>query len=254
MSISIAIIGHNEEYHLVELLPTLSWADEIVYVDAGSSDNSIEVAKKFTNKVFQKENNPNLNVNKSFAIDNASCEWIFYLDPDERIPEDLKTNLMNITKNPTDYVAFSLPRKNFYFNKWLKHGSQYPDIQLRLFKKGFAKFPNKHVHEKLSVNGKIGNIKTPMHHFPYLTISQYLKKFDFYTSFEADFMYQSNTKVNFANSFNYFIYKPVTRFFRRYFLKLGFLDGYYGFFACLFDALNYIVRYFKLIEKYKNEK
>lgn len=251
MSISIAIIGHNEAYHLKELLPTLSWADEIVYVDAGSSDNSCDIASQFTSKIFRKENNPNLNVNKSFAIENTSCDWIFYLDPDERIPDDLKEILLKITSsNHQEYVAYTLPRKNYFFKKWLKYGSQYPDTQLRLFKKGYAKFPNKHVHEKLTVNGKIGHIPIAMLHFPYLTISQYLTKFDFYTTFEANFMYQNNVKINFVNSLNYLFYKPLTRFFRRFFLKLGFLDGYYGFFAALFDALNYIVRYFKLIEKY----
>jgi glycosyltransferase involved in cell wall biosynthesis len=254
MSISIAIIGHNEAYHLKELLPTLSWADEIVYVDAGSSDNSIEIAKKYTNKTFQRENNPNLNINKSFAIDNCTSEWIFYLDPDERIPNVLKDALLSISNTNSKFVAYSLPRKNYYFNKWLKYGSQYPDVQLRFFKKGYAKFPNKHVHEKLTVNGSIGHINIAFEHHPYLNISQYLKKFDFYTSFEANFMFQNGVKICFKNSFKYLFYIPLIRFLRRFFLKLGFLDGYYGFFAALFDSLNFMVRYFKLIEIYQNNE
>lgn len=251
MKISITIIGHNEEEHLIEIFNQLKWADEIIYVDCESNDNSMNIAKQFNCKVFSQKNNFNLNVNKSYAIAQASSNWIFYLDPDERIPDELSKEILSIINSNPNESAFELNRKNHFGGKWLKHGSQYPDKQLRLFKKGFAFFPNNHVHEKLTVNGKIGKLKSDMLHFPYKNISQYLSKFDFYTSFDASILYHKNFKITFVNSLRYLFTIPVARFLRRYFLKLGFLDGLAGLFAALFDACNFVVRYLKLHELIK---
>ncbi len=220
MNVSVTIIGHNEADHLRELLPQLQWASEIVYVDCESQDESLEVAKEHGCLVFSRPNNPNLNVNKSFAMEQASGDWLFYIDPDERLP-DLH---------------------------WLRHGSQYPDTQLRLFRKGMAKFPNQHVHEKLNVLGSIGKLQNDMLHFPYRNISQFLSKFDFYTGVEAGYLRDAGVRVNFSNTLRFTVLKPFTRFFRRYIFKGGFRDGLPGLFCSVFDALNYVVRYFKLWE------
>lgn len=247
MNISITIIGHNEADHLKALLPQLKWAAEIVYVDCESQDDSLEVAESQNCKVFSRPNNANLNVNKSYAMDQSTGDWVFYVDPDERLPDDLVKEILHIVKN-TQHSAFELKRRNHYFGQWLQHGSQYPDKQLRLFKKGAAHFPNQHVHEKLQVDGTLGKLKNDMHHFPYLNISQFLKKFDFYTGVEASYLHNAGIKVNTSNTLKFLLIKPVPRFFRRYFLKGGFRDGLPGLFCAIFDAMNYVVRYFKLWE------
>ncbi len=246
--LTITIIGHNESHHLKELLPQLQWADEIIYVDCESDDDSLEVAQQLGCKTFQRPNLSNLNVNKSFAIEQATGDWIFYLDPDERIPAALRQEIQQKIQSPGKVVAFSLNRRNFYFGRWLKHGSQYPDVQLRLFQRGKAFFPNKHVHEKLEVDGPIGKLRHDMLHFPYQSVSQYLQKFNFYTTFEATYLFQQNISPDVALALRFLIFTPLFRFFRRYVLKGGFLDGLPGFFAALFDALNYVVRYVKLWE------
>lgn len=253
-SVSIAIIGHNESGHLRELLPRLKWATEIVYVDCNSADDSYLIAQKAGCKVFRQPNNPNLNVNKSFAISQSTSDWIFYLDPDERIPENLAEEIVSKISQPDSYRAFFVKRKNHYFGKWLKHGGQYPDLQLRLFEKNYASFPQRHVHERLQVRGKVGHLQNDLLHFPYLSISQYLQKFDFYTSFEANYLAEHGLKANFWNSGRFLIFIPTSRFIRRYFFKLGFLDGWQGLFAALFDSINFMVRYFKLKEILKNKK
>ena len=249
-TLTITIIGHNESHHLKELLPQLQWADEIIYVDCESDDESLEVAQQLGCKTFRRPNLSNLNVNKSFAIEQATGDWIFYLDPDERIPEALQQEIQQKIQSPGKVVAFSLNRRNFYFGRWLKHGSQYPDVQLRLFQRGKAFFPNKHVHEKLQVNGPIGKLRHDMLHFPYQSVSQYLQKFNFYTTFEATYLLQQNISPDVVLALRFLIFTPLFRFFRRYVLKGGFLDGLPGFFAALFDALNYVVRYVKLWELY----
>ncbi len=251
MNLSITIIGHNEIEHLRELLPQLKWADEIVYVDCESHDGSLEVVREAGCRVYSRPNNTNLNVNKSYAMEQANGDWVFYVDPDERIPEILVSEIENVIQDTTN-SAFKLNRRNHYFGNWLRHGSQYPDSQLRLFRKDSAHFPNRHVHEKLVVEGSIGKLNNDMLHFPYLNISQFLSKFDFYTRVEAGYLRDSGVRITAGNSLRFLVLKPFSRFFRRYFLKGGFRDGLPGLFCAIFDALNFVVRYFKLWELTQN--
>ena len=247
MNLSVSIIGHNEVDHLRELIPQLKWATEIVYVDCESQDDSLEVARELGCRVFSRPNNTNLNVNKSFAVEQTTVDWVFYLDPDERLPELLVKEIEEVPEN-TSYTAFRLNRRNHYFGNWLRHGSQYPDTQLRLFRKGSASFPNQHVHEKLVVAGNIGKLKYDMLHFPYRNISQFLSKFDFYSGVEAGYLWDAGVKITAGNSIHFLLLKPFSRFLRRYLLKGGCRDGFPGLFCAIFDALNFVIRYFKLWE------
>lgn len=253
--ISFTCIGHNELKHIQVLLPELlKISDDVIYVDCESSDGSLDFANTlFGVKVFHRKNNFNLNINKTFAMEQAKNEWIFYIDPDERLTKELCDEILQ-TIESSNCFAYDLPRRNHFFGVWLKYGGQYPDWQRRLFKKGYAQFPNKHVHEKLQVVGEIGRLNSPLLHFPYLTISQYFKKFDFYSTFEANFLFNEKLiRPSFLNFIIFVIVKPKFRFVRRYFFKLGFLDGMAGFFAALFDAVGIVVRYFKLWEISKGE-
>ncbi|MBC8259571.1 MAG: glycosyltransferase family 2 protein [SAR324 cluster bacterium] len=247
MNLSITIIGHNEVDHLRELLPQLKWATEIIYVDCESQDGSLNVAREHGCRVFSRPNNTNLNVNKSYALEQATGDWVFYVDPDERLPELLVKEIEALLEN-TGNSAFRLNRRNHYFGNWLRHGSQYPDTQLRLFRRNSAHFPNKHVHEKLVVDGSSGKLNNDMLHYPYLNISQFLSKFDFYTGVEAGYLSDSGVKITTVNTLRFLVLKPFFRFLRRYLLKGGFRDGYPGLFCAIFDALNIVVRYFKLWE------
>lgn len=251
MNLSVTIIGHNEVDHLRELLPQLKWATEIVYVDCESQDDSLEVARDLGCRVFSRPNNTNLNVNKSYAMEQANGDWVFYVDPDERIPEILAAEIEAVIKVTTN-AAFKLNRRNHYFGNWLRYGSQYPDTQLRLFRKDSAQFPNQHVHEKLVVEGSIGKLNNDMLHFPYRNISQFLSKFDFYTGVEAGYLRDSGVQITAGNTLRFLVLKPFPRFLRRYLLKGGFRDGLPGLFCAIFDALNFVVRYFKLWEMTRN--
>lgn len=248
MKLSVTCIGHNEAYHLKELLPELlKWADEVIYVDCESEDQSYELAESLGCRVFRQPNNMNLNVNKSFAMQQATGDWIFYVDPDERFGRSLMEEV-NEKIRATSASAFKLARRNHFFGRWLQHGGQYPDTQLRLFKKGKGKFPNQHVHESLQIDGRIESLSNPMLHYPYLTISQFLKKMDFYSSFEAQHLFAKGVRPSFSNSFKFLFLKPKSRIFRRYILKGGFRDGVPGLFAAVFDGIGWMLRYFKLWE------
>ncbi len=242
MKLSFAIIGHNEAELLEGCLESIKdIADEIVYVDCQSSDRSIDVARKYTDKIFLKENNFNLNVNKQFAIDNCSGDWIFYIDPDERITEEVKKEIIETIKN-TPYNGFLIPRKNYYFGKWLKHGGKYPDKQLRLFKKDKGRFECISIHERIKIDGKIGILKNPFEHIVIEDTKRMVDKMKSY----LDRTYYDLMQVN--KKRDKIIFRSIRRFFVNYFLKLGFLDGKVGFFVSLIDLLNGFLSYFKYLE------
>lgn len=248
MRLSITCIGHNEVNHLKELLPELlKWGDEVIYVDCESDDQSYELAESLGCRAFRRPNDMNLNVNKSYAMEQAQGEWIFYVDPDERFSESLQQEVLKKI-NSTKAAAYRLPRKNHFFGCWLKHGGQYPDYQLRLFAKGKGRFPNQHVHESLKIDGPVEILKNPMEHYPYLTISQFLKKMDFYSTFEAQHLYSKGVRPSFANALKYLFLKPKSRIIRRWIIKGGFRDGIPGLFAAVFDGIGWMLRYFKLWE------
>lgn len=247
--LSFSCIGHNEKEHLQNLLPLLlKHSNEVIYVDCESTDGSFDYAKNCGCNAFKQPNNTNLNVNKSYGFEQAQGEWIFYIDPDERVSKELIKEIKSVISSNPKENAFTLARKNTFFGKWLKFGGQYPDYQLRLFKKTKGKFENKHVHEKLKIDGKIGKLNNDLIHHPYVSIQQMILKFDFYTSFDAQYLNSTNAKLDFKNHFYFSVYKPVSRFIRRYILKMGFRDGVPGFLAALFDAIAWSIRYTKLWE------
>ena len=247
-SIAFSLIGHNEAHNLPRALESIRWADEVIYVDCGSSDGSAEVARGYTSRVFSRPNNSNLNVNKSYGIQQATADWVFYLDPDEVISPPLAGEIRAaIAANPSEN-AFSLPRRNFYLGGWLRYGGQYPDIQLRLFRRGKARFPNRHVHEKLEVDGAVGSLREPMSHYTNPTMTEVMNKLEFYSSFNAGLMREGGRKPTVAMALRYLFWMPVTRFLRRYFLKRGFRDGWPGLTVAIIDGLEIQLRFLKFCD------
>ncbi len=254
IKLSFSIIAHNEEHNIKRCLESIKWANEIIVVDCESTDNTVKIAKRYTNRIYKRKNLVNLNINKSYAISKSRGEWIFYIDPDEVITPQLKEEILKVINQDTNFDGFKIPRLNYYIFGFLKHGGNYPDYQLRLFRKGKGKFPNKHVHERIVIDGKIGKLKSNMLHFPYTTISEYIKKLDFYTSFYADYWIKNRKNVNSLSLLVNLSYKPIIKFFERYVLKGGFLDGIAGFFAAFSHSTTHIITYFKFYYYYKYYK
>ena len=254
VKLSVSLIVFNEEETLDQCLKSVKDFEEIIYIDTGSTDRSVDIAGTYTDKIFPRENNPNLNINKNFGFDQASGEWILSLDGDEVITPELKEEISEIINTGSEYSGFFIPRKNHYLGRWLKRGAQYPDYQLRLFKKEKGKFECKHIHERLKIDGKIGKLKNHMLHFPYNKVSKYISKFDRDSNFEAKYLFEKGLRANFFNSVRWLIIKPGVRFFKRYVLKRGFLDGIPGLFAACGDAAGFAVRYFKFWQIYDQNK
>ena len=253
--LSLCMIVKNEEENLKRFLPDIvDVVDELVIIDTGSTDNTIKIAEEFGGRVYNSPWEGDFAKLKNEAAGYATSEWILILDADEKMSKGLRDEIVQIIKNESELNGYYIPRKNYYLGKWLKFGGNYPDYQLKIFKKGKGVYKPPPLHPKVVVDGKIGYLKTPIEHFPYETVGDYLKKFELYTTYDALFLKEKNVKVHFLNSVRWIVIKPSLRFIKRYFLKLGFLNGIPGLFACIFDALGYAVRYVKLWHIYENEK
>ena len=243
--IAFTLIGHNEAHQLPRCLDSVRWADELIYVDCESSDGSLEVARRYTQRVFQRPNLKNLNVNKAFGIQQARTDWVFYLDPDEVIPDALAREIRaRIAADPPE-AAFRLPRRNHFFGRWLRHGGQYPDAQLRLFRRGKAWFPCKHVHEKLEVDGPVGTLREGMEHYTNPTPADAFRKLDFYSTFNAELMARAGTRPSLGMAVRCLGWTPAVRFLRRYLLKGGFRDGWPGLAVAVLDGMELQMRFVK---------
>src|SRR3989344_8649892 len=193
MKISVVISAYNEEKLIEDCLKSVAnLADEIIFVDNTSQDSTVKIARKYTDKIFIRENDPvMLNKNKNFGFTKATGEWIISLDADERITPELAREIKKVINGlPSEAQAvdgFEIPRKNIIFNKWIRHSIWWPDYNLSLFRKGKGKFPEKHVHEKLKVIGEVGRLKNPLIHYNYQTVSQFIQKlYKTYTESETE--------------------------------------------------------------------
>jgi glycosyltransferase involved in cell wall biosynthesis len=245
-SIAFTLIGHNEAHQLPRCLESVRWADELIYVDCESTDGSPEVARRYTGRVFRRPNLKNLNVNKAYGIAQATTDWVFYLDPDEVIGEALAQEIRaTIAADPPEN-AFRLPRRNLFFGHWLRHGGQYPDAQLRLFRRGRAWFPCKHVHEKLEVDGAVGTLREGMVHHTNPTPAEAFRKLDFYSTFNAELWAREGRRPALGMAVRYLAWLPASRFLRRYVLKGGFRDGWPGLAVAVLDGMELQARFLKL--------
>ena len=248
--LSVVISAYNEEKMIKDCLESVKWADEVIVIDNQSTDNTVKIAKKYTKKIYSRPNNPMLNVNKNYGFTKASGEWILSLDADERIEKELKNEILKIT-HPASHIShptngYRIPRKNIIFGKWIKHTGWYPDYQLRLFKKGKGKFPEKHVHEMVKVIGKTEKLKNHIKHHNYKSIDQFLHKlFNIYANNEAQNLIESGYKFRKKDIIRF----PAKEFISRYFARKGYKDGLHGLSLSLLMAFYHTIVILKIWEK-----
>ena len=253
MKITVVISAFNEEEKIEKCLKSLEgFADEIIFIDNTSTDNTIQIAKKYTDKIFIRENNPMLNVNKNFGFTKATNEWILSLDADEQITEELAHEIQKLDETiPT--AGYFIPRKNIIFGKWIKHTGWYPDYQLRLFRKDKGRFEEKQVHEIISIDGTSEKLTSPMNHMNYENISQFLNKMiKTYTVSEAQYLKNNGYKYNSLD----IVKMPLSEFIKRYFAEEGFRDGMHGLVLSLLQGFYHFIVFLRLWEanNYPDEK
>lgn len=221
--ISATIITLNEEKNILKALESIKdFVDEIIIVDSGSSDKTIEIAKKFNVKIFNRKFD-NFANQKNWAVSKTTGDWILALDADEEITEDLKKEIKEKI-NDSNFTAFIMPRKNFILGKEIKYSRWSPDKHIWLWKKGFGKWVG-NVHEEVQVMGEIGVLKNNKIHNSHRTLSEFMKANDFYSSILATDLFSKKEKFSFSKM----IWESIYEFVLRFILKLGFLDGLVGF-------------------------
>jgi glycosyltransferase involved in cell wall biosynthesis len=244
MSLSVSIICFNEEINLRRCLESVCWADEIVVVDSFSQDRTLDIAKEYTGRVFERPWT-GYRDQKNYALAQCNGEWILSLDADEEVPEALREEIREAIRQPNGEEGYRIPRRSYYFGRWINHSGFYPDRQLRLFKRGFGVWVGGRVHERVEVQGRVGHLTNDLFHYPYEgSISGMLRKVDAFSTLNAEDLYDRGKKYHLAQ----LVFRPVTKFVEVYFLKLGFLDGLPGLIIAGMSSFTMFVRYSKLRE------
>jgi glycosyltransferase involved in cell wall biosynthesis len=239
--ISVTVITKDEEKNISDCLASVDWADEIIVVDSESTDRTIELAKKFTEKVFIKKWEGYV-PQKRYALSLATNEWVLSLDADERVTPELKEEILNLS--PGDYFGFKIRRKNFLMNKEITSCGWEKDYQLRLFKRNKADLNDRLVHEKFVVEGEVATLENPMIHYTFSSFTDYLNKINYYTSLKAQELFTKKKKVGAWTIFSH----TVSAFFAFFIIRKGFKDGVYGLIISLLHSVSTKMNYIKLWE------
>lgn len=258
--LSVVLAVYNEQENLGRCLESIkNIADEIVIVDGGSTDKTIDIAKKYKAKVISTDNPPNFHINKNKAIDAASGEWILQLDADEVVSPELAAEIKQvITKNTFQVKSenlegvtsgYWLNRRNWFLDRFLTKGGQYPDPTLRLYRRGFGRLPAQDVHEQAEVQGPTSHLKNDLLHYRDTSFAKYFSGFDRYTTFIAGQLLQQKLRFNFSNTILYLFLNPLFTFISIYFRHRGYVDGFPGFVFAVFSGLVHGVAYIKFWQK-----
>jgi glycosyltransferase involved in cell wall biosynthesis len=274
MLLSVVVITYNEEANIARTLASVQplVADgkgEIIVVDSGSTDRTVEIAKSFGAKVFVEEWK-GFAAQKNSALDKASGDWILSLDADEEVDRDLlvliphaisertpnrKQELLTAMGVPPprhQAVGYWIRRRNKFLRRWIEHGGYWPDPKLRLFRRGSGRFEARTVHEDVQIQGDLGRLLSgALIHHSYPKLSDYIEHMNRYSSLGAE-MVVARSKVRF--SFINIVLRPIFTFIYNYFFRLGFLDGREGLLLHLYHAVYVSWKYAKAWELSRNQR
>lgn len=252
MSLSVAIITFNEERNLRRTLESLrGLADEVIVLDNGSTDRTVEIAREFGASVFV-EPWKGYAAQKNSAIDKAAGDWALSLDADEAVSPELAAELRDITQSAPaipQVEGYWLPRKNLFMGRWIRRGGFWPDRKLRLFRRGKGRFEERPVHETMRVEGNTGTLRGALLHDAYPTLEGYIGQMNRYSSLGAEAAVASG-KGGF--SLIDIVLRPALTFLYNYVFRLGFLDGREGLLLHLYHAGYVSWKYAKVWERSKS--
>jgi glycosyltransferase involved in cell wall biosynthesis len=245
--ITVTIIALNEQAKIGDAISSVSWADEVVVVDSGSTDQTREIATRLGAKVLFHAWE-GYGQQKNFAQDQASHDWVLNIDADEVVSTELKQEIFAFFEQcPTDsgqVGGFEMPRKTFYLGRWIRHGGWYPNYLVRLANRQKARWSEPNVHEELRVRGRVERLKSPLLHDPFNSISdQILTNLSFSRLGSLDLKSKGQKP-----SLIRLVLKPIGKFLETYFLKRGFLDGLPGFIISVNAAHSIFLKYAYLME------
>lgn len=227
-TLSVAIIAHNEEANLPRTLESIRWADEIVVVDSGSTDTTLDIARRSGAQVFE-EPWKGFAAQKNSAIAHCTGDWVLSLDADEEVSPQLAQEVSALLANEPPFAAYSIPRLNHFLGKPLRHGGYWPDPKVRLFRRGTARFAERPVHEMLQVEGQTGRLKGHLLHHCYPTLEEYIDHMNRYSTLGGSIAAaKGRGGQGLASFLSSVLLNPAATFLYNYFVRLGFLDGREG--------------------------
>lgn len=240
--LSVTVITKNEVNFIRACLDSVRWADEIIIVDSGSTDGTVEICREYTDKIMLTDW-PGFGPQKNRALAMATSEWVLSLDADEQVSPELKQEILSAMSFPEDHAAFDLPRRSSYCGRRMRHGGWWPDYVTRLFRRGSARFSDDLVHERLVVDGRIGRLREPLIHAAFENLENVLETMDRYSTIGARMMHDRGKKATMATA----VLHGFWSFFHTYVVRAGFLDGRAGFMLAVSNAEGTYYKYLKLL-------
>lgn len=243
--ITVTFITLNEEQSLPRALASVRWADEIVVVDSGSTDQTVEIAQKAGAKVYTNPW-PGYGKQKNFAQDKASHDWVLNLDADEEVPPELAQEIQEaVAKRPESRTGFAVARKTYYLGRWIRHGGWYPNTVTRMANRNVARWTEPHVHERLEVPGHVHAFKHPLNHYTFSSIEDQILTNLRYSRFGFFDLQKRGQRPSLGK----LLLKPIGKFFETYLIKRGFLDGLPGLIISINAAHSMFLKYAYLFER-----
>jgi len=241
--ISAVVLAKNEENNLDRCLSSLSWVDELIVIDDGSTDNTLKIAKNFKAQTYERLLNNNWAEQHNFGLEKATGDWAMFVDADEEVSSELAKEIQIKIKNSSEIVGYYLKRYDWFLGKLLTHGEVGSAQFLRLAKKDAGKW-QRQVHEVWKIDGKTSQLDNPLWHFPHPSIKEFLDSINQFTEIDARELQNEGKKFSIFR----LIANPVGKFIVNYFWKLGFLDGRPGFIHAFMMSLYSLIVRVKMYE------
>jgi glycosyltransferase involved in cell wall biosynthesis len=241
--VSACIITLNEEDRIGDCLRSVAWCDEVILVDSHSTDRTRAIAADMGARVIERDW-PGHVKQKEFAIRAATHDWVMCIDADERVSPGLRTEILGLRDTGFPGMAgWRMPRMSCYLGRWIRHGTWYPDLQLRLFDRRRGGWGGHDPHDRVELDGPVGRLRQPLLHYPYRTFGEHLRTIDSYTTIMARGLAERGRRASVAD----LVLRPAGRFLKFYVLKRGFLDGWRGLLLAYLAAHYVRLKYAKLL-------
>lgn len=247
--ISIVILTHNSEAKLEDALKSVAWADDIVVVDDASTDRTVEIAKRYTGRIFHRKWDLE-GVQRNYAYDQARHEYILSLDSDERVTPELAEELKELIAKGPEFNGYDIPHRNYLGSYWIQHGGWYPNAKTKLFKKSEFRYKEEEFHPASLMPGKRGRLKGELVHLALDSFANMIGKLNFQTNFEARKWFREKRNIKLPRLF----WKMFHRFFKAYILQKGYQDGFVGLMLAINGSLYQLFSYAKYWELQEKEK
>jgi len=243
-SVSACVITYNEEKNIGDCLESVKWADEIIVVDSFSTDDTLRIARRYTDRIFRRKWR-GINDQRNFTLGKASCDWVLCIDADERISPELAAEIQaELERDDGGCDGFLLPRRNLYHGRWMRYGGWYPNYRLRLFRRGKGRFAGRDPHDHVALNGKTRRLRNDILHNSFDSLSDQMERTDRYSTERAALMHRHRRRYTALKMVLY----PVGDFLKAYFVRLGMLDGIPGLISAATSSYHVFLKYAKLWE------